>query len=83
MNLSRSRRLLLFVCLSITLCKFSISTNDDHLTTSSKDDPIINLPINDLQPDQVILMSKTEEKFEFQVSFSFLFFFLFIQSLIS
>ncbi|KAG0149462.1 hypothetical protein CROQUDRAFT_653531 [Cronartium quercuum f. sp. fusiforme G11] len=59
MRLTRTRRLLLFVTLSIALLNYSNAS-----VNTETGDPAI--PITGLGPDQEVLMAKTEQKFEFQ-----------------
>lgn len=59
MRFTKNKRLFLFVTLSIALLNFS------KASTSSNDHEA-QIPLSGLQPEQEILMSKNQEKFEFQ-----------------
>lgn len=64
MQLGRYSKLLTLISLSIAVLNFSYSQQDVINTEDSSTDPF--LPIGGLQPEQEVLMSKNQEKFEFQ-----------------
>ncbi|EGG04775.1 uncharacterized protein MELLADRAFT_88520 [Melampsora larici-populina 98AG31] len=62
MRFTKNKRLFLFVTLSIALLHFSKATS--NLQNEQAED--VQIPISGFQPEQEILMSKNQEKFEFQ-----------------
>jgi hypothetical protein len=69
MKLGRYQKLLTLITLSIALVNFSYS-KEDALNSGASDPTEQALPVAGFQPEQEVLMSKNQEKFEFQVSSS-------------
>ena len=69
MKLGRYNKLLTLITLSVALLNFSYSL-EDGVTSTPADPTDQPLPVAGFQPEQEVLMSKNQEKFEFQVSSS-------------
>ncbi|PLW24357.1 hypothetical protein PCASD_06561 [Puccinia coronata f. sp. avenae] len=65
MKLGRYQKLLTLITLSIALVNFSYS-KEDALNSGASDPTEQALPVAGFQPEQEVLMSENQEKFEFQ-----------------
>ncbi|KAI8447634.1 Hsp90 protein-domain-containing protein [Phakopsora pachyrhizi] len=71
MRLTRSKRLLTFITLSLVILNLSLSFASDSDDKLREEDVVVNgIPIEAIKPEQEVLMEKSQEKFEFQSDIS-------------